>query len=386
REEMQLIRTFSYRIKDSVAMKHLCRTAGCVNFVWNYINATSHRAISERHQWLSAPDLDKLLTGTSKLIPELHSQTIQAITKEYVTSRKQHRKAKLRWRSAKRKTLGWIPFKASGVRLADDTITYRGISYRFWKSRDWPQDAKLVTGSFNQDSRGRWYVNLQFKWEVKPPKPEGEQKLGIDLGLKTLVTCSDGTRYERENLTRQSEEKLALAQRANKKKQVKALHAKVKNKRKDWNHKVSTDLVKRCELIRVGNVSSGGLKKTKMAKSVSDAGWFQLKTMLKNKALMQGVDFGETNEAYSTVTCSVCLKRTGPRGLLGLGVREWECSGCGAKHDRDVNGARNILVFGLVGQPDAGCVPTSRVLLNSGACGSKKGQQGLFPLGRERPV
>ncbi len=81
--------------------------------------------------------------------------------------------------------------------------------------------------------------------------------------------------------------------------------------------------------------------------------------MLRYKAVTHGVDFAETNESYSTVTCSHCLERTGPRGLEGLEVRDWECGNCGKQHDRDVNGAKNILIFGLVGQPDAGCFPLS---------------------------
>lgn len=83
-----------------------------------------------------------------------------------------------------------------------------------------------------------------------------------------------------------------------------------------------------------------------MAKSVSDASWADFKTMLAYKAIALGVDFKEVNESFSTVTCSSCLKRTGPSGLSGLGVREWACSACGSIHERDVNAATNILRIG----------------------------------------
>lgn len=343
---MQVIRTYSYRIKDSTSRKHLCKAAGSVNFVWNFINDLSYRSITERSHFLSAYDLQKYLTGSSKEIPELHSQTFQAIATKYVKARKQFKKIKLRWRSAKKRTLGWIPFKASGIQLDDDRVTYRGQTYRFWLSRPVPQNARLVTGSFNQDAQDRWYLNLQFRFEIEQPIPTGEDRLGMDLGLKTQVTCSDGTKFERECLTKDHETKLAVAQRANKKKQVCRIHAKIRNKRKDWNHKVSSELTRRCEVIRVGSVSSKGWMKTNLAKSVADAGWFQLKEILKNKAIMHGIDFEETNEAYSTVSCSQCLERTGPSGRGDLRVREWECSSCGTSHDRDVNAARNILSFG----------------------------------------
>ena len=83
-----------------------------------------------------------------------------------------------------------------------------------------------------------------------------------------------------------------------------------------------------------------------MAKSVYDSGWATLKTMLAYKAIPLGVVFKVVNENYSSVTCSVCFERSGPRGLSGLGVREWYCSACGTDHDRDVNAAQNILRFG----------------------------------------
>lgn len=89
---MQVIRTYSFRIKDSTSKKRLKDAAGSVNFVWNDLNHTSHRAIRERSQWWTAYDLDALLSDVSKVIPELHSQTFQALSKEYVKARKLHKK------------------------------------------------------------------------------------------------------------------------------------------------------------------------------------------------------------------------------------------------------------------------------------------------------
>ncbi|HKM14823.1 MAG TPA: transposase [Marinospirillum sp.] len=87
---------------------------------------------------------------------------------------------------------------------------------------------------------------------------------------------------------------------------------------------------------------------TKMAKSILDAGWGQLKTMLDYKCAHAGIVFKVVNEAYTTQTCSNCgnLPESRPRGIAGLGIREWTCSGCGVAHDRDVNAAQNILAVG----------------------------------------
>lgn len=175
------------------------------------------------------------------------------------------------------------------------------------------------------------------------------KECGIDLGLKTLATLSDGVEFNRENLTKKYEAKLADAQRAKKKKRVTAIHAKIKNKRKDWNHKVSTAIVNEYDKIVVGNVSSSKLIKTRMAKSVSDASWSDFKVMLAFKAVRLGIEMKEVNESWSTVTCSSCGSRSGPRGLRHLTVRDWVCSCCNTSHLRDVNAAKNILQFSVRG-------------------------------------
>ncbi|MDX1656210.1 MAG: transposase [Candidatus Competibacteraceae bacterium] len=95
----------------------------------------------------------------------------------------------------------------------------------------------------------------------------------------------------------------------------------------------------------IGNVNASKLAKTPMAKSVLDAGWSMFRTLLSYKAMARKVVVAEVNEAYTTRACSQCGALGGPKGREGLGVREWVC-GCGARHDRDVNAALNILRLG----------------------------------------
>ena len=312
-----------------------------VNKVWNFCNESAVKQLCINSKWLSGYDLNKLTTGCSVELG-LHSQTVQYVCEEYAKKRKQFKRKKLNWRSYK-KTLGWIPFKKSGIKINNDSFVYCGINFRVWKSREHGQ---IKCGSFNQDSRGRWYLNLVC--EALPLKYKKTTKsVGIDLGLKTIVTCSNGDKINRENITRKFEEKLAMAQRANKKRQTANIHAKIKNIRNDFNQKETTKLIKRFGKIVVGNVSSSKLMKTRMAKSVSDAGWSAFKSLLEYKAIRFGRDFKEVNESFSTVTCSKCLNKTKQlSGLRTLGVREWTCEFCGTLHDRDVNAAKNILRTG----------------------------------------
>lgn len=339
--------TFRYRLKDATSWKHLTRLGYACNRVWNYCNEVSLLAWRREKHTLSAFDLINLTVGAGQELG-LHSETVSAICQAYAKSRRQAKKIKLRWRSRKR-SRGWIPFKTRFLKIAGDSIRYLGRRFRFWLSR--PIVGTLKTGSFTQDACGYWYVNFQCEVDA-PGIPLGNAEIGIDLGLKNQLACSDMDEpYSRENLTRQHEAALGMAQRARKKKRVKAIHGRIANTRKDWAHKTTTAIANRASLIVVGNVSSTKLSKTRMAKSVHDAGWGQLRTLLEYKANRLGVVYREVNESGSSVTCSVCFARSGPSGLSALGVRVWRCVDCGCVHDRDHNAARNILRLGRQALP-----------------------------------
>ena len=186
-----------------------------------------------------------------------------------------------------------------------------------------------------------------MKKVARPLEALSSEARGIDLGLKDLVVGSNGLKVQAQQFYRDLEPHLAVAQRARKKARVRALHAKVANRRKDALHKLSTRLVSQHQAIFVGNVNACALAQTGMAKSVLDAGWSTFRTMLKYKCDDAGAWFKDINEAYSTQDCHVCGTRCGPSGLEGLAVRRWTCAGCGTEHDRDVNAAQNIKQRGL---------------------------------------
>ena len=342
------MKTLKLRIKD----KHcevLDQLASEVNFVWNYVNDLSFKHLKRKGEFLTAYDIAKYTKGTSKECG-LHSQTIQAITEELVTRRKQFKKTKLKWRvsnkKSARRSLGWIPFKKVAIKYADGYVQYGKHQFKVWDSYGLSQYS-IKTGSFIEDSRGRWYVCLVVN-SPKQVKPTATKAIGIDLGLKAIATCSDGTIISNPKFYRQYEHKLGIAQRAKNKKRVRALHAKIANSRKDHLHKASTMLVRENALIVVGNLSANKLVKTKMAKFVLDTGFSALKIMLKYKCENAGVLFEEVNEAYATQICSSCgeISHSSPKGRADLRIREWDCMVCGTHHDRDLNSALNILALG----------------------------------------
>lgn len=349
-----ILKTLKLRVRD----KHkslLNRMAFETNQVWNAAN-------EETNDWsyipipevgyvrnnISAFDLQKQLkTIKSERDFIIHSTTIQEIIANHAKARKQFKKDKLKWRTSggSRRSLGFVPFKKGAAVFLNGQVRFAGYFFNLWDSYGLSQ-FEFRAGSFSEDSRGRWYFNITVQVPVIDSK--NTKEIGVDLGLKTTVTCSDGTTLERKQFYRNLEKKLGISQRAKKKKQIKNIHAKIKNQRNDSTHKFTTKLVKNNGFIVVGGVSSSTLAKTKMAKSVLDAGWYMLKVQLNYKSKGMLVEYKEVNEKYTTQTCSCCeeIPHNSPKGRAGLGIREWTCALCGATHDRDVNAAKNILRLG----------------------------------------
>jgi IS605 OrfB family transposase len=350
RDESVTVRTLRLRLKD----KHASLFNGQakeVNLVWNFTQELCLKHLERTGNFMSAFDVAEYTKGASKEGLSLHSQTVQAISEEYVRRRKQFKRRKLSWRTSKgsRKNLGWIPFKSVAIAYRNGQVHYQGAALSLWDSYGL-KDYKLGTGSFSEDARGRWYMNVTVEMtRAEQPKAQtlNESAIGIDLGLKDLMATSNGFKVEAQNFYRDLEPKLAVAQRAGKKDRTKALHAKIGNRRKDFLHKLSTNLIASNAAIFVGNVNASGLAKTSMAKSVLDSGWSTFRTMLQYKCDDAGVWFKEVNESYSTQECSVCREKSGPKGQDGLKVRQWTCVHCNTLHDRDTNAAINIRQRGL---------------------------------------
>jgi putative transposase len=224
-------------------------------------------------------------------------------------------------------------------------------------SRDLPSVPSSVTVVLEPD--GRYYAS--FVVEVaETPLPKVERQAGVDLGLSTFATVAttDGTTEKVENPRhlRKAERRLARAQKALSRKQkgsanrnkarrrVAVLHRRVRDARADHAHKTALRLIRENQAVHVEDLSIAGLGRTRLAKSVHDAGWGQFLRVLAEKAARYIRAVTKVDRGFpSTQLCSVC-------GVLGgkkpLNVREWRC-GCGAIHDRDENAARNILAAGL---------------------------------------
>ena len=189
---------------------------------------------------------------------------------------------------------------------------------------------------------------------TRSPRPALEA--GIDLGLTHFAVLSDGRKIANPRFLRRAERKLRKAQQALSRKKkgssnrakarikVARVHARVADTRRDWLHKESTRIIRDNQAVYVENLCVSGLGRTRLAKSVHDAGWAAFTSMLEYKARKHGRTFTRIGRYEPTSqTCSACGIKDGPKPLS---VRTWTCAACGTVHDRDVNAARNIAALG----------------------------------------
>jgi putative transposase len=346
--EIQHIHTLRLKVKAE-GYAWLNAAAIEVNQVWNFANATSYKAarpFAGKPQWLTAFDLDKLTAGATKYFDRIGSETIQRVNAEYAIRRKQFKLSRLSWRASKgaKRSLGWIPFKAAQLKRKGKSLRFSGKALRVFE-RELLEEVRWKSGCFAQDSVGDWWLCLPVAVEAAQSVAP-KQEVGIDFGVKHIATTSDGEKLLSSRFYRNIEQKIASAQRRGHKRQAKRLHRTAARRRKEALHRFSTKLINEYQNIVIGDVSSPKLVKTRMAKSVLDAGWGILKTQLQYKGQQAGRCVSIVSERNTTRTCSTCKALTGPKGLSMRAVRIWVCSACGDTHDRDVNAARNILSAG----------------------------------------
>jgi len=329
-----------------------------VNVAWNWANETCRKAVQTYvgpAKWLRAYDLDALAAGSGGEFRRIGIDVVQRINAELATRRKQFKKVSLRFRASggRKRALGWIPFKAANLRVKGNRLTFMGKSIRLFQMDrflEFRSNGKLRSGNFAQNSLGEWFLNVA----VDAPYPEGTtfddrgnprlpvapiEKLGIDLGLKSIVATSEGEVFEPNRSYREAETKLGQLQRSGHNKQTKRLHLTIKNRRLDRMHKLTRYLVTQAQWIHIGDVSLKFLAAGKRAKSAHDAAPGLFKTLLKYKGHWAGRTVHDVDERHTTQTCGACHARTGPKGLRGLRVRQWTCTACGVVHERDVNSA-----------------------------------------------
>ncbi|WP_326666576.1 RNA-guided endonuclease TnpB family protein [Streptomyces canus] len=206
-----------------------------------------------------------------------------------------------------------------------------------------------------KDAAGRFFASFVIDTDPAADAarmPATDQTIGIDLGLTHFVVLSDGTKIDSPRFLRRAEKKLKKAQREMSRKQkgsrnrekarlkVARAHAQATDARRQFHHQLSTRLIRENQAIGVEDLAVKGLARTKLAKSVHDAGWSQFVHMLEYKAARYGRTLVKISRFTPTSqVCSQCGVKDGPKPLH---IRTWTCAACGAIHDRDHNAAKNV--------------------------------------------
>ncbi len=360
-------RAYKYRFYPTPEQAHLLnRTFGCVRYVWNRALAERSRAWTQEQKRVTFADTCRMLTAW-KADPETAwlyevsnvalQQGLQHLQNAYVNF--WGKRAKYPRFKSKHKSRASATFTTSGFRWRGGLIWLAKMAEPLdirW-SRPLPEGAEPSTVTVNRDAAGRWHISILVE-ETMPVLPPAAAAVGIDAGITSLVTLSNGEKITNPKHEHRDRARLALAQRRLSRKQkgsanrvkakVKAarVHARITDRRRDFLHKLSTRIIRENQTVVIEDLSVRNMVRNRsLARAISDASWSEFRTMLEYKAHWYGRDVIPIDRFYpSSKTCSAC-------GVIAakmpLKVREWTCANCGVLHDRDVNAAKVILAAGL---------------------------------------
>lgn len=371
---------YRYRVYPDTAQRQmLARTFGCVRVVYNDSIAVRQDAYRDEVR-LSDAEVQRQVVTLAKHTPD-RQWLAEVSSVALVQACRDSRTAYRNWFNSlsgerRGRKVGAPRFRRkhsrqsfrltrSGFALRPDGTVYLAkignVKVRW--SRDLPSEPSSVT--IIQEADGRYYASFVVQ-RTTPPLPEVDSMVGVDLGLTHFATLSTGEKIDNPRYLRAAERRLATAQRSLSRKQkgsanrakarrrVAVLHRKVRDKRLDHAHKLADRLVNEKQVVAVETLSINGMVRTRLAKSVSDAGWAQFVRLLEEKAAERGRTVVKIDRwEPSTRRCNEC-QTVGDK--LSLSVREWTCRTCGAWHDRDQNAALNIRAAGLAVQACGGDV------------------------------
>jgi putative transposase len=219
-----------------------------------------------------------------------------------------------------------------------------------------PEDYKLISITTSKDPTGKCFAAISFETNIPDPKIDKNKPIiGIDFGLKTFITTSDGQKIEHPQFFKQEEKRLRrynrrLSRRKEKsrrrrvaKQRIALLHEKIRNRRSDFLHKLSSKMIRENQAIYLEDLCLKGMM-GRFGKGIGDIGWREFTRQLEYKGKWYGCKVEKIDRFFpSSKLCSSCGKI---KNDLTLSDREWTCPSCQTHHDRDVNAAINVLEYG----------------------------------------
>jgi putative transposase len=396
---------YSFRVYPSAGQRAaLARAFGCARVVFNDALRVREEARAAGLPFVTSAELSKRLTAAKKTpdrawLGEVSSVVLQQSLRDLDTAYRNF----FDGLKGKRPRMGAPRFKSR----RDNRQSIRFTANASWRitpggklrlpkigdlavkwSRTLPSTPTTVT--VVKDAAGRYFASFVVETGPEEVLPEVTPEVGIDLGLGHFAVLSDGTKVDSPRFLRRAEKRLKKAQRALSRKvkgssnrnkarvKVARAHAKVADARREFHHQLSTKLIRENQAVAVEDLAVKGLARTRLAKSVHDAGWSAFVTMLEYKAARYGRTFVRIGRFEPTSqVCSACGVKDGPKPLS---VRVWTCQACGAVLDRDINAAVNIAkAAGLA-------VSACGAQVRPGLVPAPRGEAGTHPKRPTQPV
>ena len=347
-------------------MKH----AGCARFAYNWGLARAQEVYRTIGKCPTAIDLHKQLNALKPTdFPWMYEvskcamqEALRDLDKAY---RHFFRKLRLKKEGKFKGKVGYPRFKkksqtigsfrlTGSLKVFSDAIQLPRLGRLRLKEKDYlPTSAKILSATVSEQA-GRWYVSLQVEEEQITPERTATSAVGVDLGIKTLATLSNGTTFSNPRALKYVQKKLKRLERRkarrakggkNRKKACKQLakqHARIAHIRRDAAHKLTSYLAKNYALVAIENLHvSGMLKNHKLVQAVGDSNFGEIRRQLTYKSELYGTHLIVIDRFYpSSKTCSACGYI---KAELSLSERAYTCASCGLVLDRDVNAAVNLL-------------------------------------------
>ncbi|WP_156093185.1 RNA-guided endonuclease InsQ/TnpB family protein [Planktothrix serta] len=360
-------KAYRYRFYPTSEQEDLLRrTLGCVRLIYNKALAERTQAWYERQERVDYSQTSSNLTAWKKqeeldFLNDVSSVPLQQGLRHLQTAFTNFFAGRAKYPNFKKKRHG------GSAEFTSSAFTYKNGEIYLAKSkqplpirwsRQLPSGCQPSTITVKLDPSGRWFVSVRIDDPTDNKLEPTDKNLGIDLGISSLFTTSDGVKVANPKHFNQLHKKLRLAQkslsrktpgsknREKARKKVARIHAQITDCRRDHTHKITTQLIRENQTIVVEDLAVGNLiKNPKLARAISDANWAELVRQLTYKAEWYGRKLIKIDRWFPS------SKRCGNCGhildKLPLNIREWDCPNCGMHHDRDINAANNILAAGL---------------------------------------
>ena len=364
----------NYKFFRAPRLKHLKRKTWIAHTIWNYFLGWQRTRYSLGLTYLSYREMSREFTILRNSHPEVFSHwreldswaarnVLKRLDKGYERFFKKIAKRPPRFRSFRKPysfTMCPSGYKFDkpiagdkGFGVYSDKVTIMNKTYRFNLSR--PIYGKIKTVTIKEDSLGDFYMSVVTDHVRSYLKPMTGNAAGFDMGIKTMLTASNGKKYKSPHFFTESIDKVRIANRQLSTKQSGSnnrerarldharMHRKLARQREDHHWKLALELARRFDILCFETLNLDGMKRL-WGRKVSDIGFYSFMQKLRWQAKKRGKRVECIDQWQPTTSvCHIC----GNKVKLELSDREWNCQRCNTHHDRDVNAAINILKIGL---------------------------------------